>query len=218
MTGYQTKLESYTFSNTSLDILSLKDKTQFYDPDKEAEKLGISSTLWPISGLIWPAGVVLAKIVNEMDLNQLRILEVGCGIGIASLVAAHKKADITASDYHPITETLLKNNIEGNNLNPVKYLFADWNHPITNAGYFDLIIGSDLLYETQYSDILSRFIDCHLNPKGQVILIDPGRRTAKKIKKAMDDYGFEITVDKVNAEGEIKKGGYFTKYVFKRSE
>jgi predicted nicotinamide N-methyase len=216
MENYQTKLESFSISNKLFQIVSLKDKTQYYDPEKEAEKLGISSSAWPISGLVWPSGVVLAKIVGEMDLQELRVLEVGCGIGLASLVAASKNADITASDYHPLVELLLKVNSDKNNLKSIKYLAGNWNHPVTNAGTFDLIIGSDLLYETGYSELLSHFIDAHLSPSGTVILIDPGRRGAKKIKKAMRQFGFNNDVGKINADGLSQKDGYYTKYVFRR--
>jgi predicted nicotinamide N-methyase len=216
MEYYQTKLESFSIEDKLIQIISLKDKHQYYDPEKKAEKLGISSSAWPIFGLVWPASVVLAKIVEGMDLQELRILEVGCGIGLASLVAASKNADITASDYHPLAESFLKKNSDANHFDPIKYLTGDWNHPITNAGKFDLIIGSDLLYEDNYSELLSRFIDCHLSQDGTVILTDPGRRTAKKIKKSMNKLGFNHEVSKVNTDGKLQKNGYFTKYVFRR--
>lgn len=109
-----------------------------------------------------------------------------------------------------------KKNADENNLDPISYLTGDWNHPITRAGKFDLIIGSDLLYEASFSGILSRFINCHLTTDGVVILIDPGRRTARKIKESMNAYGFSNETSKINAEGQQQKGGCFTKYTFRR--
>ena len=41
-----------------------------------------------------------------------RILEVGCGLGLASLVLNERSADISATDYHPEVETFLKINTE----------------------------------------------------------------------------------------------------------
>ena len=115
MSFYQTKRETIAINGISLNIVSLADKNQFYDPDKKAEKLGISDSMWPISGLVWPSGLVLARVVSQLNLANQSVLEVGCGIGIASLIAAYKDADITASDYHPLVETLLFKNAEDNN-------------------------------------------------------------------------------------------------------
>lgn len=217
MPRYQTKCESVLIFDMLLKIVSLKDKNQFYDPDKAAEKLGISNSLWPISGLIWPSGMVLAKIIHGLSLTNTRVLEVGCGIGLASLVAAAKKADITASDFHPLTEEFLLTNADLNRLRGLKYITANWNHPITGAGRFDLIIGSDLLYEAAHGDILARFIDLHLKANGRVLLVDPGRRAARKIKPIMEKLGYQLQITKVNSDGVEEPKGYFTKYMFSRS-
>lgn len=215
MSKYKTKLETIQIGNISLEIISLLDKQQFDDPGGEAEKLGISDSMWPISGLIWPSGLVLAKIVNDLDIANISILEVGCGIGLASLVAAHKNADITASDYHPIVQTFLLTNAKSNSLN-IKYVHCDWNHPIKNQEKFDLIIGSDLLYERGCHELLSSFINGRLAPKGKVILIDPGRMQARKIIAEMESLGFSHEVIRLDAEGKEKNKGYFAQYTFVR--
>lgn len=216
MDNYQTKLETVTIENNSFEILSLKDKKQFYDPDDEAAELGISCSMWPISGLIWPSGLVLANIINGLETDNKRILELGCGIAIASFVAAAKNADITASDYHPLVETLLKTNVDANEIDGLKYVNGDWRKPISNIGRFDLIIGSDLLYEKEHADLLAIFIDCHLNKNGKAIIIDPGRRAAKKIKGAMKKLGYTSIQESVNKDGVQQKGGKFNMYVFNR--
>jgi predicted nicotinamide N-methyase len=173
--------------------------------------------MWPISGLVWPSGLVLARVVSQLNLTNMSVLEVGCGIGIASLIAAYKDADITASDYHPLVETLLFKNAEENDIHSIKYIHGNWNYPISNHGKFDLIIGSDLLYEKAYCELLSVYINCHLAAKGKVMLIDPGRRKAGKIKKSMEDLGFQYKAIKVDEEGKVKKNGNFTQYIFQKT-
>ncbi len=216
MSTYKTKREIIAVNGLSLTIVSLADRRQFYDPDKTAELLGISDSMWPISGLVWPSGIVLARVVNRLDLASLRILEVGCGIALASLVAASKQANITASDYHPIVNTFLCENAQHNNLQPIKYFHGNWHHPISNHGKFDLIIGSDILYESEYCEILSVYMQCHLTKGGQIILIDPGRRKAGKIKKFMGKLGFECKTTRLDEQGDAKKKGIFTQYNFQR--
>lgn len=216
MHPYKTKLEIISIDGKSLRITSLADKHQFYDPNKEAEKLGITDSMWPISGLVWPSGLVLANVISQLDLANLKVLEVGCGIGIASLIAAKNDVDITASDYHPIVKSLLFKNAKDNNIDNIKYTHANWNHPISNLGKFDLIIGSDLLYEVGLAEILSIYIDCHLGLGGQVILIDPGRRASGKIRHSMEAVGFQYQTVKLDAAGNMKRSGRFTQYTFKK--
>ncbi len=218
MPPYKTKLETIPIGEISLNIVSLADKSQFYDPEKKAEKLGISESMWPISGLIWPAGLVLAKVVNQLNLSDLRVLEVGCGIGVASLIAGYKNADITASDYHPLVEPLLSKNAEDNNISGVKYVCGDWHYPDSDCRKFDLIIGSDLLYEENFCNLLSVYINYHLLESGRVILIDPGRKKAGKIKRSMESLGFQYETVKLDAEGNLNKKGYFTQYTFQKKQ
>lgn len=217
MNHYQTKTQNIKIADCLLKITSLKDKNQFYDPERAAESLGISSAMWPISGLVWPSSVVLAKIIDEVDFENKRILEVGCGIGVASIFAALKKADITASDYHPLVNTFLNNNAEINGLDSIKYFHGDWRLPISDVGNFDMVIGSDLLYESHHSDLLASFIHGHLTQDGTVILVDPGRKTAKKIVKSMASLGFDYTVEIINRHGNHQKDGVFRKYSFVRA-
>lgn len=217
MPPYGTKLETISINGISLNIVSLADKMQFYDPDKEAEELGITDSMWPISGLIWPSGLVLAKMISRLNLANVSVLEVGCGIGIASLIAAHKNVDITASDYHPIVKALLFKNAEENNIEDIKYIHGNWHHPISNHGKFDLIIGSDLLYEAGHAEILSAYINCHLALTGYVILIDPGRRKAGKIKTAMEALGFQYKTTRLDEQGNVKKKGHFIQYTFQKN-
>lgn len=213
---YGTKSENIAVNGIYLKIKSLADKSQYYDPDNEAEKLGITDSMWPISGLVWPSGVVLARIINRLDLTGISILEVGCGVAVASLIAAEKNADITASDYHPIVKKLLLDNAKENNLENIKYIHGDWKFPVSENGRFDLIMGSDLLYEPGNAEILSAYINGHLVENGRVILIDPGRRKAGKIKAQMEALGFQYETVKVDEQGVYKKNGYFTQYTFKK--
>ena len=53
MPGYEVKQERIAIPGVDdLVIRSLLDKHQFSDPQGDAERLGISSSLWPLFGLI----------------------------------------------------------------------------------------------------------------------------------------------------------------------
>jgi ETFB lysine methyltransferase len=214
MNDYQVKFETITIAERSLYIRSLKDNLQYSDPEGEAEKLGISSAMWPLFGLIWPASQVLAQWVSQMSLQNKRILEVGCGIGLASLIAHQMGADITASDYHPMTQPFLLENSQLNQLTPIAYQIGNWsiNNPL--LGKFDLIVGSDVLYEVQQSNLLANFLAQHSNKDVEIVIIDPNRGNRNKFNHALENLGYSGTSRKLSvAENNgLLRNGYVINY------
>lgn len=188
---YITKLETVIVGGINYQIRSLSNLQQFYDPEQEAEQTGISSATWPLFGVVWPSGLMLAEIMSTRVIAGLRILELGCGLGIASLIANGRGARITASDYHPLAHEFIDENIRINGMRPIDFSNCDWNRPVTGLGKFDLIIGSDLLYEPDHPGLLSRFIDVHSSPVVNVIIVDPGRCQQAKFRRKMEALGYD---------------------------
>ena len=192
----QTKTQTILVGLQPFHIRSLKDKQQFFDPDGVAEQAGISSSTWPLFGSLWPSGLVLADIMQVHEIAGLRILEVGCGLGLASLVAHQRGADMTASDYHPISEDFMAHNVDLNAFLPLPFVICDWEKIQPELGLFDLIIGSDLLYEPNHPAMLSGFIDRHSSAVVEVIIIDPDRRQQRQFIRQMEDLGYVYSMAK----------------------
>jgi predicted nicotinamide N-methyase len=132
--GYEVKFETVRGNGADLRMRSLLDRQQFHDPAGEAEQAGISSALWPLFGLLWPSGQVLAHAMQAFELDGKRILELGCGLALASLVIHRRGGDVTASDCHPLTETFLKENLRLNHLPPMKYRTGNWGRAVSDMG------------------------------------------------------------------------------------
>ncbi|RZT97913.1 class I SAM-dependent methyltransferase [Rivibacter subsaxonicus] len=204
MPGYLTKQEQIAVAGVDdLCIRSLLDKLQFADPLGEAERLGISSAAWPLFGLLWPSGAHLAAhLAARPVLAAERILEIGCGLALASLVGHRRGADVTASDCHPLAERFLLENLRLNGLLPLKYRHAQWRDPgladgladVSAAarvrGHYDLIIGSDLLYERDANGALAAFIGRHAAPAAEVWIVDPNRGNRSAFNRQMSAEGF----------------------------
>ena len=105
------KYQTIEFDTIDIHLHSLRDKQQYSDPEGVAEIMGISSALWPIFGVVWPSSLVMAHFLLEYNHQNKRILEVGCGIGLASLLLNHLHADITATDFHPALKGLRDKNV-----------------------------------------------------------------------------------------------------------
>ena len=190
MTGYQIKLETLDVAGLAMQVRSLLDKQQFHDPDGEAERIGISSAAWPLFGLVWPSALVLAAHLQDAVLGERRILEVGCGLGLASLSLHRRHGDVTASDCHPLAGIFLGENVRLNVLPVLPYLHGDWSALNENLGRFDLIIGSDVLYERNQPSLLAAFIERHSQAAMEVVIVDPDRGNRAGFNRLMDVLGF----------------------------
>lgn len=108
MTNLRLRYQTIEFGQTDIHLCTLRNRQEFQDPRGIAEKLGISSAAWPIFGILWPSSLVLAHHIFNYDTHSKRILEVGCGTALTSLLLNRKEADITATDHHPETERFFK--------------------------------------------------------------------------------------------------------------
>ncbi|WP_341888494.1 methyltransferase domain-containing protein [Variovorax sp. YR752] len=204
MPGYQTREERVDIVGAdSLLIRSLLDRQQFADPHGHAADVGISSAAWPLFGCLWPAALHLAAQMARRPLvAQERILEVGCGLALASLVAHRRGADVTASDCHPLAAGFLLENVRLNGLPPLTYRHGDWaaaplGPPVQGEaiveGRFDLIIGSDVLYERDDLGQLAAFVERHAQPAAEVLIVDPNRGNRAAFHRRMATAGFVMT-------------------------
>ena len=211
MPGYLTKQEDIAIAGVAdLIIRSLLDKQQFSDPDGAAEALGISSAAWPLFGLLWPSGAQLAQRMASRPLQTgERVLEIGCGLGLASLVCHRRGVDVTASDCHPMAQQFLQENTRLNGLSPLRYRTGHWgadhhkhDHGHAQAGavqgHFDLIMGSDVLYERDARASLAAFLDRHAGNGAQIWIVDPNRGNRSTFHKQMAVHRFEVVEERLD--------------------
>jgi predicted nicotinamide N-methyase len=190
---YKVKFETIDIGGIDYTIRSLLNLQQFSDLQGEALGLGISSAMWPLFGQVWPMSKILARVMLSETLIGKRVLEIGCGMGLPSLVVKRLGGDITASDYHPLSQSFLVENTILNALAPICFEAGNWHTENLNLGEFDLIIGSDVLYEHQHIDLLSSFIHDHASSHAEIIIVDPGRGSHRAFARAMEHLGYQHT-------------------------
>ena len=216
MPGYLVKHQSIAIEGVdNLTIRSLLDRQQFCDPLGEAERRGISSASWPLFGLLWPSSLRLAA---RMALHPVtpgeRILEMGCGLALAALVAHRRGADVTASDCHPLASAFLEENLRLNQLPPLPYRHGQWGSAADPSiadpleGRFDLVIGSDLLYERDSDGALAQFIAQHTTPAAQVWVVDPDRGNRAAFTRHMAGHGFSVHEERLHSPAQPPEPRY----------
>lgn len=185
------RYQTIEIGDVDLHVRTLRDTNQYIDDGGVSEGFGISPAQWPLFGVVWPSGRVLAELMFDYDIGGRRVLEVGCGIGLASLMLNHREVDITATDRHPKAGVFLALNVALNQGRAIPFVRQGWREREIEASTSELIIGSDLLYEREQVALLSGFIDHCAAPECEVLVIDPGRGHQNHFIRAMQARGFE---------------------------
>lgn len=139
---------------------------------------------------LWPSSVALAlELLERRDLEGEKILEIGCGCGLAGLAAGRRGARVTVTDLRAEALELAAENWRRNRLRPASVEPLDWRRP-GNVGRFDMILGADILYDEREFPALIRLLTSHLNPGGRALVAEPGRPRAHGFFARMLRRGF----------------------------
>jgi predicted nicotinamide N-methyase len=102
----------------------------------------------PYWAVLWRSGVALARELEGEPLRGLRVVELGCGLGVPSIAAARAGASVLATDESAEALELVDLSARANGV-PVETAVADWVSPdvLLERAPFDLVLAADVLYE-----------------------------------------------------------------------
>lgn len=182
----------------SIDILC-----EFFGEDDQDDSL--KEEFCPYFGVLWEAGVGLSQHILNLDLKNKKVLEIGCGLALPSFLVTRMGGEIIATDFHADVPLFLELN-QKQNQTFFPYRVMNWRDEIertrTDLGLFDLVIGSDILYESQHPMQVAKALIAFLKPGGKILLSDPGRAYVQNFITAMHECGYKenLTTERVAAE------------------
>jgi predicted nicotinamide N-methyase len=137
------------------------------------------------------AGIGLHLTHRKEPIGQ-NVLDLGCGMGLAGTVAAAMGARVMFADLErPALLFARLNSLAWRRRVRTRQL--DWRRARLGEK-FNLIIGSDILYEKSQWEFLEPFWREHLAPGGSVLLGEPGRATGGMFIEWIKPRGWEIEV------------------------
>jgi predicted nicotinamide N-methyase len=131
----------------------------------------------PYWATLWPSGRALAeKLADGPDLEGMRVLELGCGLGAPSVVAAARGAGVTATDAAPEAVVFTAHNLALNDLEG-EVAQLDWRdaNALEAGAPWDLVIAADILYLRHNVEALARVLPELVGRTGVALIADPRR-------------------------------------------
>jgi predicted nicotinamide N-methyase len=135
---------------------------------------------------VWLSSAVLAEEIARRgvagasaEAQGARLLELGCGVGFSSIVAAGLGYDVLATDYYAEALEFVSANALLNDLPKLSTALLDWRDPLASLGRFDVVTAADVLYERPNVPLVAGLFDRYLTGEGLGLCTDPQRGAAR---------------------------------------
>lgn len=164
----------------------------------------------PYWAYLWPGAFLLADALAEGGpLVDQECLELGCGLGLAGLVALRQGAHVRFTDYDevPLAFVAASARRSGFGTDRCSFGLLDWREPPEAA--YPLILGADLLYEHRLVPLVVSVLSRMLSSDGSALIAGPYRVATEGFEPVLDAAGLKHEATKracLNEEGREVRG------------
>jgi ETFB lysine methyltransferase len=202
-TSYDTVLQSIPFKGLTVELLRVADVDTLLDRLPQVQYR--PDERLPYWADLWPSSLALAQYVwDGVDVQGLDALELGCGLGLAGVVACRKGASVTFTDYEADALAFTRYNALHNGCLGAVVHHLDWHTPTLNHAYA-MVLASDLFYERANFQPLLRILHMALVPGGHFILAEPNRPIARDFFRMLRDHGFQYERSTIPVEANNER-------------
>ena len=187
MTNIELVEETLRVGRSTLSVLRPRDPEALLDEEAFAR-----DEFLPYWAELWPASLELAGALPAR-LEGAQLIELGCGLGIPSLVAANRGADVVAVDWANDAVALLRRNAVRNGVS-LAAVVDDWR--TFSGGAFDIALAADVLYEQRNVEPL---LDLLPRLASEVLLATAGRPYEQEfLRRARELWRVDAVVARVH--------------------
>ena len=132
---------------------------------------------------------ILERILENKDLHQKKLLDAGCGIGLASLHLSDRFAFIVGIDLNKQKISQAKLLAKNSGISNIKFKVADLTKPSSIKQLFDVIICFEVIEHVHDDQKFLLSLDKLLNVGGELIFSFPSKSLISLIsQKSLDHY------------------------------
>jgi predicted nicotinamide N-methyase len=197
-----TRVSTFHFGDRPVDVI------RPVDPDRllelpEVHDWNRADDYMPYWAYLWPGAYFLAEAVarEPAQLGQ-SALEIGCGLGLAGLVALGRGWQVTFTDYDAGALEFVRRSAGANGFDPAAYTtrLLDWRDLPDET--FPVILGADVLYERRLVPLVGNLLAHMLAPGGHALIAGPYRVATAGFGRALDAHGLRWSDEPVAAQSE----------------
>ena len=159
---------------------------------------------------IWPSGRVLAEALAAAPLAGRRVLELGCGLGLAAVAALLAGGDVLATDWYPEALEFARANALRVTGRELPTMLIDWRDPSSAflaRAPFDLVAAADVLYEARNAHALGALLPRLVSRSGEAWIADPRRPDAALLVDALMAEGWGHACEATTHSGRVDESG-----------
>lgn len=161
-------------------------------PQDEADSDSRITFWWGITS----AAVALARHIESHveSFSGKRVIELGCGLGLAGITAGLAGANVLFTDYMPQALEFAEKNARLNRLanGTFRAQVLDWEYP-ADLPKFDVVLGTEIVYDYFFHGALIRLLQQIVRPQGAIFLADRKRLCVSRFIGRMTASGFRPT-------------------------
>lgn len=156
---------------------------------------------------LWPSARILAATLLRETGGGRRLLEMGCGVGLATIAAMRAGFDVTATDYYDEALHVTRGNAARNLGREPQVRLVNWRDWPDDLGTFDVVMAADVLYEKEYASLVAECLARALAPDGIALVADPGRLALPAFRTRVAEVGLVIASVETTRyeEGAVKQ-------------
>ncbi len=148
---------------------------------------------------LWTGSRALADYVARWcAVHDTRVLEIGCGLGLAGVVAAARGADVTFVDAALPALAFVRASLRLNHLDG-RVVCADY-RALAPSARFDNILAAEVAYEPATFGDVATTIARHLAPGGTALVADGFRTDTRPLYRALADVGLATRALELRAD------------------
>jgi len=163
----------------------------------------------PYWAYVWPAAYLLAeRVAREPSLEPIegsciaQVLEIGCGLGLAGLVAVARGLCVQFTDYDQAALGFVAQSAAENGFDPARYSIRrlDWRR--LPDEHYPIILGADVLYEARLVPLVAALLRQLLAPGGVGLLASHYRVAARGFPAAVAAVGLSCQAEAATARSD----------------
>jgi predicted nicotinamide N-methyase len=220
---FKTKDIQLSFNHITIDLTVIENLDELFDAlvNKGSDHPDVVDERIPYWADLWASAIGLSQYLvdNSSLVQNKKVLEIGCGLGLPAILAGKLGAKETiVTDYLPEALDFAQLNWERNlPIDSAQFDVLDWrnipeNYKNTPPQYKpDILLAADVAYEKRAFEPLLDAFEHLVKPEGTILIAEPNRYISKDFFEKLGQHGFNVK--KTTCEVD-RRGHIFTVNVF----